>query len=962
MAQFKTKARAVELLGKGQIADLPTAISELWKNGYDAYAKNLGCNLYLTEYEGLNHPLFMLYDDGFGMTEQDILTKWIVLGTDSKARGPKTYTNEERFGISPRVPMGEKGIGRLSVAYLGSPMVMITRKIGCPVELLYIDWRVLENYNMFIDDVDIPLSHVSSQSQLSSELRHMAANFMASIINSQIRGLWDGQEKLYDVIIKDNELSYLPDSICHSDQIENLFRDNGHGTIFIVFNPDDQLLELGSDAIDKDDSSTLEIKKSLCGIFNLFKDEPDFNTYFNLYNKAGNYNIINEFFTKKDFESGDWFIKGQFDQFGMFNGIVRVFKEIFPYKFRPLRIPGKTPYGPFTLELAGIEGQTKSSLLSPEEYARMEERTTNFGALYLYRDNFRVLPYGRVDYDFLQFEKRRSLKAGRYYFSHRNMFGYLSITRKDNPLLKDKAGREGLIENKAYKEFRRDLIDLFKDVADKYFRSVNEGESNARSEQIKEIEAKNNRLLALEKKKEAQTKKRFNEALKTSTPELQRLESDIKELLTKISEKGNQISVDFNEYDELVSELELKKKELLGIKLSKPARAKLSSLQEERFIVYSQSYNNTVKIINDCESQISSVRNKFGVANLQKDYEKRNVRALTEISQLVNSYRNRFQKVFNDTVKQFGEQQMYYTDLFRETLKNFDVSSAEREFIKRAINEMVSVSDQIKNTIQNRFDPFINHIEGLNFDIDEDYLVKWYKEQHESLSEQLERTNGLAQLGISAEIIDHELNHLYLQMRKSMEDLGSYVESHDELRNLYSQLDSAFVQIENNYQMLQPFYHTRRRINVDFTGDEIIKGLKSFFASKLEVGSIDIFATDSFKHYHFNAPEAVIYTTFINIVDNAIHWLIPVNNRLIKIDYREDQITIMNSGIPIEDSELEKIFALFYTRKVNGRGIGLYLAQRSLREIGLDIYATNDKKINQLGGACFVICKYENHE
>lgn len=47
MAQFRTKARAVELLGKGQIADLPTAISELWKNGYDAYADKLSCNLYL---------------------------------------------------------------------------------------------------------------------------------------------------------------------------------------------------------------------------------------------------------------------------------------------------------------------------------------------------------------------------------------------------------------------------------------------------------------------------------------------------------------------------------------------------------------------------------------------------------------------------------------------------------------------------------------------------------------------------------------------------------------------------------------------------------------------------------------------------------------------------------------------------------------------------------------------------
>ena len=43
--QFRTKARAIDLLGKGQIADLPTAIYELWKNGYDAYAKEVSAEL-----------------------------------------------------------------------------------------------------------------------------------------------------------------------------------------------------------------------------------------------------------------------------------------------------------------------------------------------------------------------------------------------------------------------------------------------------------------------------------------------------------------------------------------------------------------------------------------------------------------------------------------------------------------------------------------------------------------------------------------------------------------------------------------------------------------------------------------------------------------------------------------------------------------------------------------------------
>ena len=40
MAQFKTRARALDLLGRQQIAGIPTAINELIKNAHDAYADN----------------------------------------------------------------------------------------------------------------------------------------------------------------------------------------------------------------------------------------------------------------------------------------------------------------------------------------------------------------------------------------------------------------------------------------------------------------------------------------------------------------------------------------------------------------------------------------------------------------------------------------------------------------------------------------------------------------------------------------------------------------------------------------------------------------------------------------------------------------------------------------------------------------------------------------------------------
>ena len=73
MAQFRTKARAVDLLGKGQIADLPTAITELWKNGYDAYADTLKAEIYLEGFNGLSRPYFIISDDGKGMSQREIL-------------------------------------------------------------------------------------------------------------------------------------------------------------------------------------------------------------------------------------------------------------------------------------------------------------------------------------------------------------------------------------------------------------------------------------------------------------------------------------------------------------------------------------------------------------------------------------------------------------------------------------------------------------------------------------------------------------------------------------------------------------------------------------------------------------------------------------------------------------------------------------------------------------------------
>jgi DNA mismatch repair ATPase MutL len=76
---FQTRARTIDHLGRGQIADSPTAITELWKNAYDAYATSVTLHIF----DG-NPEVAAIFDDGSGMDKRDIVERWLVIGTESK--------------------------------------------------------------------------------------------------------------------------------------------------------------------------------------------------------------------------------------------------------------------------------------------------------------------------------------------------------------------------------------------------------------------------------------------------------------------------------------------------------------------------------------------------------------------------------------------------------------------------------------------------------------------------------------------------------------------------------------------------------------------------------------------------------------------------------------------------------------------------------------------------------------
>ena len=146
-ATFRARARTVDHLGREQIADCPTAISELWKNAYDAYATRVALDLY----DGVE-PVASITDDGHGMNRDDFVERWLVVGTETKLSATDAPT-ADRNGLPVRPRQGQKGIGRLSCANLGPLLLLVSKRVLHPFVAALLDWRLFENPFLNLSDI-----------------------------------------------------------------------------------------------------------------------------------------------------------------------------------------------------------------------------------------------------------------------------------------------------------------------------------------------------------------------------------------------------------------------------------------------------------------------------------------------------------------------------------------------------------------------------------------------------------------------------------------------------------------------------------------------------------------------------------------------------------------------------------------------------------------------------------------
>lgn len=604
------------------------------------------------------------------------------------------------------------------------------------------------------------------------------------------------------------------------------------------------------------------------------------------------------------------------------------------------------------MKLGYVSGE-KLNFRGEEISLRLNTKIDTFGGLYIYRDGFRVLPYGRPSADFLSFEERRSKNAGIHFFSYRRMFGYIEISRKNNSRLTDKAGREGFINNVAYREFRNDLIEMFADLAKKYFGTY--AQTDYKESQKGEIK-KAKEIERIEKDREKEERRKFLKQLTEYPKQLKVLENELNDLYCQLKDKYEQADLVYEDLDDLLKRISDCKMRIKKQVLKKPARFSLSESQEKKLydyrVVFEKIFDEKIAVSDEL---IIKTREKLEDFDLLKSFESRYKQCRNYLSNLFDGYKDRIEKSTDSLKNVIGDEKNKVLTSFQNEFERLKPQSIKKEIISNSLIQLDTFFEDIKEKKEEQIGSFLKHIESLNLDIDEDVLTGYYKLQYEEIVKKWNQTKELAQLGITVEIIDHQFNALYSQVALSIKELKQYMDK-DKGMQEYQSLKTSFEHLENKYRLMSPLYRTTGKVRKDITGEYIYNYLQFFFRDIFKEREIFFSISSNFASATFFTYESILLPAFINVINNAVYWLIPVEQRRIYIDIISDgKILIQNSGVPIEDFYLKDIFKLFYTRKPTGRGIGLYLAQETLSSIGYNIFASNLPEYNKLNGACFII-------
>ncbi|HJT50506.1 MAG TPA: ATP-binding protein, partial [Nitrosospira sp.] len=796
---FRAQARTIDHLGREQIADCPTAISELWKNAYDAYARGVSLHIFDDP-----EPVAAIFDDGHGMNYDDFINRWLVIGTNSKFDTSVSDSGGDRDGLPKRTKQGQKGIGRLSSANLGPLLLIASKKADSEFVAALIDWRIFENPYLVLSDIQIPVTQCESKDQLLSTLPELFEKLTENIWGSpddpqrsqRLKLAWDTYDRV--------TLESTPDAEEPSKKIANTIINarfeerhfapwavwsglRPHGTSLIVseINYD---LRAQLDSIEPD-GNVKKIRESFFATLSAFTDpyvdstaneynafDPDFTYEVKTWARGVPTPIVEDerdAINRKVSEEMEHVLSGNIDSDGVFHGQVKAFGEwrkfggdytIYPPKdYTPPKGP-TTFVGPFSLHVATYERTRENSTLSDADWAKFDALADQHGGFLLFRNGLRVLPYGRVDNDFFEIETGRSINAGREYWNARRMFGRVAISREANPNLRDKAGREGFIDNRSAKALRTLVTNILKRAAYEYFGS----NSALRKELLPDIQARNQKHKADTERKELAKKNagKFRGRLRKNLPLLNALHGRSSEALSQViiqDEQGlEQAQVLINEFNESLSDLRL---------TAAPTRLGSS---EDDYRAFRSLYSTVQDQVKALEQKRAEAIEAIKPAKADEIAQKQLSSHASRIQSRLRSWRKAIEELQST-------EQARVSALFDERNKLFHSMAMPlveqvrlgRLGLDEALEQMKSLQARMNTENEDTFQSYLDALEVMSENINIELIARQGMADNLELRDELNRLNQVAQLGVTVEILGHEFNANERMIREGIRQIGT---------------------------------------------------------------------------------------------------------------------------------------------------------------------------------------------
>lgn len=424
--KIRPEARLIKSIGKDLIKDYYSAVTELVKNAYDADTENVKIEISYENtkiYKKVEEFLkFTITDYGEGMSLETIEKAWMVPATSYKL-------NKHESSSKKRPLQGRKGIGRYASAILGEFLRIETTDINGFTTIIEIDWTKFDSENLktvYLDEINIEYEYEKTNLPNGTKIE----------IYSKIENKFDEKNNIW--YKKINWTKKDRDSLLKElrNLLSPVIKDEKEDKFNISLEYKD-LQEFGFD------NEQIDIEPfPLVKLYDYrISGEVSSNGEVSLYYENQNFSESNE---KINFD-----VKIDDDD-----------DELCGELSIDLRI--------FDLEPEAIQSLINRGLKDPisNEYLGKRETKTllrEYVGIGVYRNLFRIRPYGDSNYDWLELNQKR-VNNPTVKLSTNQIIGFIGIDSEDKSNLIEKSAREGLKENENYKKLKQIMAQIISEV------------------------------------------------------------------------------------------------------------------------------------------------------------------------------------------------------------------------------------------------------------------------------------------------------------------------------------------------------------------------------------------------------------------------------------------------------------------------------------------------------------------